>query len=541
MGSLFSNLTHTGVQQPNGQTSFQNNPAATGQALALASAATAQPNTSNVDGTLNPDTYTQEVAGGPLTKQSSDNTTVTQNAPPVTAQPRVVTPSFGQANDGGTNPFSSALTTKGKVLSGLLVAMQGAARGAAASVPTNPHISPGIGPALAAGVETPFAMKQQQNELEKEGAQNKLIASQISMAPLQRMKMMSDIRKDQVVTPRSGGVFDTTTNAYVPGTEPQDKNQNVDNLIAAASARALANGVDPSKDPTVQQLSAVKAASAKVPDADQPLGARVPQLNAALQSRYQVLNPKQPLPQSLMLPPDATGKDFDRVDKMMQQTEQSSATKAQQDAANSIRQQTLALAQQGRGDARLDKSYQFNQAKLDKARTPIDQLSARFGRLQDTLAQGSPQADALVAPELLTVMAGGQGSGLRMNEAEIARVVGGRNKWQDLQAAVNKWKTDPNAANSITPDQRAQIHALITVVGQKITGKQQILSDAQDQLLGAPDVNSHRRILADTQNKLDRIDAGKGGAVQVTAPDGSVHTFADAASANNFKQMAGIK
>jgi len=183
MGSLFSNLTHTGVQQPNGQTSFQNNPAATGQALALASAATAQPNTSNVDGTLNPDTYTQEVAGGPLTKQSSDNTTVTQNAPPVTAQPRVVTPSFGQANDGGTNPFSSALTTKGKVLSGLLVAMQGAARGAAASVPTNPHISPGIGPALAAGVETPFAMKQQQNELEKEGAQNKLIAAQSAMVP----------------------------------------------------------------------------------------------------------------------------------------------------------------------------------------------------------------------------------------------------------------------------------------------------------------------------------------------------------------------
>jgi hypothetical protein len=61
----------------------------------------------------------------------------------------------------------------------------------------------------------------------------------------------------------------------------------------------------------------------------------------------------------------------------------------------------------------------------------------RFGRLRDTLNQKSPQADALVAPELLTVIAGGQGSGLRMNEAEIARSVGGRSHLEDLKAALN--------------------------------------------------------------------------------------------------------
>lgn len=171
MGKLFSNLTNSGVQQPNGQTSFQNNPAATGQALALASAATAQPGTSNVNGTINDD--------------GSDNTTVTQNAPPVTAQPRVVTPSFGQANDGGTNPFSNELTSKGKVLSLLLTAGMGAARGAAAAVPTNPHISPGLGPSIEAGFSTIPALKEQQNTLAQQQLEQQKETAQIAALPLQ--------------------------------------------------------------------------------------------------------------------------------------------------------------------------------------------------------------------------------------------------------------------------------------------------------------------------------------------------------------------
>jgi len=44
-------------------------------------------------------------------------------------------------------------------------------------------------------------------------------------------------------------------------------------------------------------------------------------------------------------------------------------------------------------------------------KTPSNFRGATLGRLQDTLDQQSPQADALIAPELLTVMAGGQGSG----------------------------------------------------------------------------------------------------------------------------------
>lgn len=166
-------------------------------------------------------------------------------------------------------------------------------------------------------------------------------------------------------------------------------------------------------------------------------------------------------------------------------------------------------AKAGSGDAALDKSYQFNQTRLDKLRTPIDALAGRFSRLQDALNQNTPQADALVAPELLSVMAGGAGSGLRMNEAEISRIVGGRSKWESLQAAANKWQIDPKAALSITPEQRQEIRALVTEVGKKINAKQALLSDAQNKLIQAKDKDTYRQVVADAQKQIASIDTGK--------------------------------
>lgn len=170
---------------------------------------------------------------------------------------------------------------------------------------------------------------------------------------------------------------------------------------------------------------------------------------------------------------------------------------------------TNILNQPDKASARSDKSFQYNQTALDKIRTPIDALSQRFSRLTDTLNQASPQADALVAPELLSVMAGGVGSGVRMNEPEISRIVGGRSKWQDLQAAIQKWSTDPKAARSITAEQDRQIRSLIQSVGQKVTAKQSALEDAQNDLLDSEDPKEHRKIVADARKKLDDIDAGE--------------------------------
>ncbi len=168
----------------------------------------------------------------------------------------------------------------------------------------------------------------------------------------------------------------------------------------------------------------------------------------------------------------------------------------------------ISLGAGEKNTARADRSYQFNTAQLDKLASPLEERTARLLRLEDTINQQTPQADALIAPELLTVMAGGQGSGLRMNEAEIARIVGGRTNWESLQAAVNKWRVDPSKGLSVTPAQRDQIRSLLGVVRDRVNQKQAILDQARQALINTDDLAEHRKIVANAHSALSAVDQG---------------------------------
>jgi len=151
-------------------------------------------------------------------------------------------------------------------------------------------------------------------------------------------------------------------------------------------------------------------------------------------------------------------------------------------------------------------SYNTAVRELDQINKPVDDAVARFGRLQATLNQNSRQADALVAPELLTVMAGGTGSGLRMSEAEIARVIGGRTKWEELKSAINAWQIDPSKATSIPTEQRKEIRALMDEVGKKLTARASLMNDARNSLANTNDPMAHRKIMVDLHKKLTELD-----------------------------------
>lgn len=126
----------------------------------------------------------------------------------------------------------------------------------------------------------------------------------------------------------------------------------------AANPSALKQIVDTAiaQSPTQQKLSneAWKTVDGRLVNTQTgaTMGEALPvdQLNAGLLQRYQVLNPGAQLPASFTLPPNATAKDFDRVDKLMQQTEQGQATKALRDQSAAIRNQTLSMAQQNQQD-----------------------------------------------------------------------------------------------------------------------------------------------------------------------------------------------
>lgn len=388
---------------------------------------------------------------------------------------------------------------------GLEGAIAGYGASANAVVQSGGRRSGGFGLGAAAGFEAPAQQTQVAQTLQRGGLENQQLAQQVAMQPqIQQLnvagkiaeiqKNISDAQKNRYVTPRSGGVYDVQSGQFAPGTEPQDKAQTIDNLLAAAAAKAQSEGRDPTKDPQVQQLSDVKT---------------------SLQRETQ---PK-------------TQNDFEQFYGAWLKDNKQPDTAANRLAAH--KQWEIRPEQPGAGDARLDRSYQFNSTQLEKLSQPIDAAVLRMGRLQDTLNQNTPQADALVAPELLTVMAGGQGSGLRMNEAEIARIVGGRSNWESLKAAVNKWSLDPKTANSITPAQRQQIRSLVAAVQQKLTAKQGILDQAHEDLINATDVSGHRRVVAGARSRMTAIDQGESGAT----PDNTTKapTFADW-KANQGKQ-----
>lgn len=172
---------------------------------------------------------------------------------------------------------------------------------------------------------------------------------------------------------------------------------------------------------------------------------------------------------------------------------------------------------------RLDHSYELQSKNLEAFGKPIDDAIGRMGRLQETLDQHNPQADSLVAPELLTIMAGGAGSGLRMTESEISRVVGGRSAWQDLRAKIQHWSTNPEDARTITPEQDKQIRALVSAVHDRLSKKQTILNQARQELLETDDVKQHRAIVSKARQDIEAIDAPK----EEGGGSGGVHKVGD--------------
>lgn len=330
---------------------------------------------------------------------------------------------------------------------------------------------------------------QQEHKIaEGEGQQEKLAQVEEQEARAQELahpKPQLEMTDQGLVrVPQEGEAAPVTMGgAPLKKAEPE-KLENMQQLYAQAVQDAVGRGVKPEDDPKVQQYadaitSLQKTTGTKTKE----------QLQAEIAA------------------------DYEKGDKESLAKHQAELQALDPNAAQrlQISVQNAGAGAGNRSDARSDKSFQYNNSALDKAATPVDQAVQRLGRLQDTLAQGTPQADALVAPELLSVMSGGQGSGLRMNEAEISRIVGGRSAWENLKASMQHWSTDPNAARSITPDQQQQIRTLVDAVHSKLLQKQKFIDDAREALIDTDDPKEHRRIVADTKQKLDQVDSSSGG------------------------------
>ena len=154
---------------------------------------------------------------------------------------------------------------------------------------------------------------------------------------------------------------------------------------------------------------------ANPPEGELPLP-NVDQMNQGLASRWQVLNPGKPLPPQFTLPPNATQKDFDRIDKMLTQTEQATGIKAQQDSANQMRQQN----QQDRQDVRNT--------------TPVFAFNPKTGQREQS-SFGEYQSAGLTNP-------------VKVTNSDIEKETQLNSQLNDLQLNTSRFK---NALNAMGP------------------------------------------------------------------------------------------
>ena len=216
----------------------------------------------------------------------------------------------------------------------------------------------------------------------------------------------------------------------------------------------------------------------------------------------QAINGAKPFVKST--PPKALSEEEQAVSDHLEATKRPD-TPANRDAA---RAELKVRDKPSTGDIRSDRSYQFNSTQLEKERSPIEAQMAKIGAATTNVNLKSPQADALLAPQILSLSAGGQGSGLRMNEAEISRILGGRTAWESLQAAVNKYSTDPMHPQIPEP-QRQQMVQILQAAQAKGVAKQTVLEWAEGRLVEADDPRVHRQTVQQARQFLDAIDQGK--------------------------------
>jgi len=154
----------------------------------------------------------------------------------------------------------------------------------------------------------------------------------------------------------------------------------------------------------------------------------------------------------------------------------------------------------------LQRSFEARYKNLNDPLTKMNDQSDRMGRLIASLNSGTAVADQLIAPELLSAMGGGLGSGLRMSEAEISRIVSSRGAWDELGIALNRFKTDPNAVRFLSKSQIQAINGLVGEVNRKLQTKRQMYVDAMENLIDAKNPEEQRRIIVKLNQDLINYD-----------------------------------
>jgi hypothetical protein len=292
----------------------------------------------------------------------------------------------------------------------------------------------------------------------------------------------------------------------------------------------------------------------------------VASLNKALETRYQVLNPGKSLPPQFTLQSGASPEDFSRIDKVLEATEKSQGTKAQQDTANAIRSQTFEMAR--------DKSDMKPVTGLDPKTG--NQVLVPAGQAQQMGIQNPMQADAdmvnkaMAGRHWLSLATKPAPAGADPQDMSITQLVDKLDKAGKLGPLASRWNEFMTGTwgggDPVVSALRAKMGLSTTLLMQAHVGNRgsaQMLEHFEDlanqKKLDGPTLKAafgseinYVRDRAMDPNPPNYSAQGGGasttgaapgnaGQIQVKDPQGGIHTFADQASADKFKKLAGIR
>lgn len=140
--------------------------------------------------------------------------------------------------------------------------------------------------------------------------------------------------------------------------------------------------------------------------------------------------------------------------------------------------------------------------KLDQSRKLIDDLGSAGG-----------VGDAIAAPAFLSMMAGGFGTGLRMNNAEINRINAGQTKWAQLAGWLSAWNpVSPNPENQkkyypeiIQPAMRQQMTDLANMILNRAQAKKALYREYQDKITKAKDADTAHLLRSEFNDREGKI------------------------------------
>jgi len=179
------------------------------------------------------------------------------------------------------------------------------------------------------------------------------------------------------------------------------------------------------------------------------------------------------------------------------------------------------------GTAAIDReSKQFGtpyQKSLDASNSQLEKIAdAR------AMINGNAEAQGLGVPKVLTALVGGQGTGVRITQAELTSIAHARGLSGDVEGTLSKWA----GKGALTGEQQKQLTQIMDDVKARLLQKQQIASGTLDTINGA---SSRDEIIAADKSARQQFASLENGGTQSSGGSGLAVSLKEAMALPQFK------